>query len=64
MNVRIYHKIGQLALASCPLEKLPGSDPPEDGQSLLSHKVSQDVPSARTGLTALFEMGRGVALAL
>ena len=30
------------------------------GSDLLSHKVSQAVPSALEGLTSLFGMGRGV----
>ena len=34
----------------------------EAGDGLLSHEVSLAVPSALTGLTAVFGMGTGVAL--
>src|ERR687893_1542941 len=48
---------------------LPFSQPPESavlgqrkmGDDLLSHEVSLAVPSALTGLTSLFGMGRGVS---
>ena len=40
-------------LSKVPFKKTPGS-------ALLSHKVSQAVPSAQEGLTTVFGMGTGV----
>ena len=44
-------------LVGSPLEEEAGGD-------VLSHRVSPAVPSALRGLTAVFGMGTGVALAL
>ena len=41
----------------------PGPFDIEAGDDVLSHSVSRAVPSARRGLTTVFGMGTGVALA-
>ena len=49
---------------NAPAEFLPrGRSPMQAGDDVLSHPVSRAVPSARRGLTTVFGMGTGVALA-
>ena len=62
LQIMSYLKIKRERKKPAPNQR--GGPMRETGDGLLSHKVSLAVPSALTGLTAVFGMGTGVTLSL